>query len=264
MTRTLYLVPSGHEVGLTSIALGLVRALDKRGTRVAFYKPIGQAAAEDAGPERSTYFVRHTSSIEPAEPIALDEAEGLMAAGRSDELLERVMRGYHASSTGADVVVVEGLVDSQESSGESELNRELVRTLSAEVILAAALGDLPLAELEVRLERAASRYGGFSPGHVIGTILNRVRTEGPSRPSLYGSVGTPARSLDPVRFDVLGVIPENPELLACRTVDIARHLHADIIHEGEIMERRVRRISLLARTIPNLLDEVSAGTLLVT
>ncbi len=264
MTRTLYLVPSGHEVGLTSIALGLVRALDKRGTRVAFYKPIGQAAAEDAGPERSTYFVRHTSSLEPAEPIALDEAEGLLAAGRSDELLERVMRGYHASSAGADVVVVEGLIDSQESSGESELNRELVRTLSAEVILAAALGDLPSTELEIRLERAASRYGGFSPGHVIGTILNRVRTEGPSRPSLYGSVGKPQNSLDPARFDVLGVIPENPELRACRTIDIARHLHADIVHEGEIMERRVRRISLLARTIPNLLDEVSAGTLLVT
>jgi phosphate acetyltransferase len=264
MSRTLYLVPSGHEVGLTSLALGLVRALDKRGTRVAFYKPVGQAAAEDAGPERSTYFVRHTSSLEPAEPIALDEAEGLLADGRSDELLERVMRGYHASSAGADVVVVEGLVDSQESSGERELNHELVRTLSAEVILAAAPCDLPPAELEIRLERAASRYGGFSAGHVIGTILNRVRTEGPSRPSLYGSVGKPARSLDPARFDVLGVIPENPELLACRTLDIARHLHADVVHAGEIRERRVRRISLLARTIPNLLDEVSAGTLLVT
>jgi phosphate acetyltransferase len=264
MPRTLYLVSSGHEVGLTSVALGLVRALDKRGTRVAFYKPIGQASAEDAGPERSSYFVRHTTSLKPAVPVPLAEAERLVALGRMDELLERVMRGYHESIDRADVVVVEGLVDTQESSGESELNRELVRTLSAEVILAAALGSSTIEELEERLERVASRYGGFRPGHVIGTIVNRVRTEGPSRPSLYGDVGTPTGTPDRSRFNVLGVIPESPELLACRTVDIARHLNARVINEGELMQRRVRRISLLARTIPNLVDEVTAGSLLVT
>jgi phosphate acetyltransferase len=264
MPRTLYLVPSGHEVGLTSIALGLVRALDKRGTRVAFYKPIGQAAAEDEGPERSTYFVRHTSSLKPAAPIALTEAERLLAAGGLDELLDRVMRGYHESATGADVVVVEGLVDTHESSSEAELNRELVRTLSAEVILAAAPGGLASAELELQLERAASRYGGFRPGHVVGTIVNRVRSEGRNRPSLYGAVGTPSVALDRARFNVLGVIPENPALSACRTIDIARHLGAEFVNEGEITKRRVRRISLLARTIPNLVDEISAGTLLVT
>ena len=42
MPHTLYLVPSGPGAGLTSIALGLVRALDNRGIRVAFLKPIGQ------------------------------------------------------------------------------------------------------------------------------------------------------------------------------------------------------------------------------
>jgi phosphate acetyltransferase len=264
MPRTLYLVPSGHQVGLTSVALGLVRALDKRGTRVAFYKPIGQAAAADAGPERSTYFVRHTSSLKPTVPVALAEAERLIATDRTDELMERVLRGYHESAAGADVVVVEGLVDTHESTGETELNRELVRTLSAEVILAAAPGALSVAELEAQLERVASRYGGFQPGHVVGTIVNRVESKGPSRPSLYGDVGKPAFGLDPSRFKVLGVIPENPELSACRTIDIARHLGASIVHEGELMQRRVRRISLLARTIPNLVDELRAGTLLVT
>ena len=52
MPHTLYLAPSGAKVGLTSIALGLVRALDNRGVRVAFCKPIGQSSGKSAGAER--------------------------------------------------------------------------------------------------------------------------------------------------------------------------------------------------------------------
>ena len=33
---TLFLAPSGSDVGLTTMTLGLVRALDVRGVRVAF------------------------------------------------------------------------------------------------------------------------------------------------------------------------------------------------------------------------------------
>ena len=48
MPHTLYLTPSGSGVGLTSLALGLVLALDKRGVRVAFCKPIGQREGKDS------------------------------------------------------------------------------------------------------------------------------------------------------------------------------------------------------------------------
>jgi phosphate acetyltransferase len=267
MPHTLYLVPSGHGVGLTSIALGLVRALDKHGIRVAFFKPIGQHDHGDRGPERSTHFVRKTSSLTPAAPIPLEEAEALFASGRSDELFARVMRGYHESIGSADVVVVEGLVDAHDTSGEGELNRELVRTLSAEVIVAGSLGKTPMGEFEARTERTASRYGGFGPGRVIATIVNRVpRPEGsrPSRPSLAPGMAKVKPPISRADFNVIGAVPENPELTACRTIDIARHLRASIVHEGEISQRRVKRITLLARTIPNLIDELGAGALLVT
>jgi phosphate acetyltransferase len=265
MPHTLYLVPSGHGVGLTSVALGVVRALDRRGVRVAFYKPIGQHASHDTGPEHSTTFVRKTSALTPAAPIPFDDAERLLASGRTDELFERVMRGFHESLANADVAVIEGLVDAQDTSGEAELNRELVRTLSAEVILVGALGDTPLAEFEERLERTASRYGGFGAGRVVGTIVNRVPVpERSSRTSIFPTLPTPKSPLTRAEFNVIGVVPQNPELMACRTMDIARHLGAKVIHEGEIAHRRVRRITLLARTVPNLIDEFSAGALLVT
>jgi phosphate acetyltransferase len=265
MPHTLFLVPSGHGVGLTSIALGLVRALDRRGVRVAFYKPIGQTTGRDTGPERSTTFVKKTSALSPAAPLPFVDAERLVASGRTDELFDRVMRGFHESLGGADVVVVEGLVDAQETAGEAELNRELVRTLSAEVLLVGALGETPVAEFEARLERTAQSYGGFGVGRVVGTIVNRVPLpERSSRTSLFPTLPTSKSPLTRADFNVIGVVPENPELMACRTSDIARHLGAKVIHAGEMALRRVRRITLLARTIPNLVDEFGAGALLVT
>ncbi|HEX2669697.1 MAG TPA: AAA family ATPase, partial [Polyangiaceae bacterium] len=135
MPHTLYLVPSGGGVGLTSVALGLVRALDNRGTRVAFFKPIAQLNGNDPGPERSTHFIRHGGSLTPTVPLPLEEAARLILSRRSDELFERVLRDFHASAGDADVVVVEGLAHTPDALGEGNLNRELVRTLSAEVIL---------------------------------------------------------------------------------------------------------------------------------
>ncbi len=58
MKHTFFLAPAGTGVGLTTVALGLVNALDRRGVRVAFFKPIAQASEGDSGPERSTLFIR--------------------------------------------------------------------------------------------------------------------------------------------------------------------------------------------------------------
>jgi len=265
MPHTLYLVPSGSGVGLTSVALGLVRALDNRGTRVAFFKPIAESVGHDRGPERSTHFIRHTSALKPTTPIPLEEAARLILARRSDELSEHVLRDFHASAGDADVVVVEGLAHTHDALDEGSLNRELVRMLSAEVILVGSLGATPLAEFESHLEIAARQYGGFGAGRVIGCFLNRVpMRDQRTRVSGYAELGAAPLVLSKPEFNVIGWIPENPELSARRTIDIARQLGAEIVHEGEIQTRRAKKITLLARTVPNLVDTLVAGSILVT
>jgi BioD-like N-terminal domain of phosphotransacetylase len=71
MKHAFFLRPAGTGVGLTTVALGLVNALDRRGVRVAFFKPIAQASEGDSGPERSTLFIRKTTTLKPADPIPL-------------------------------------------------------------------------------------------------------------------------------------------------------------------------------------------------
>ena len=254
-------------MGLTSLALGLVRALDNRGIRVAFFKPIGQPVGHDTGPERSTYFIRRLSPLSPATPISLEEAGRMILARRTDDLLERVMRDFHASAGNADVVVVEGLAEMQDSLSASELNLQLVQTLSAQVIMAGSLGKTPVAEFEARLELSANPYGGFGGGRVIGCLVNRVpiphAKDGPVRTGLVPEVSR-ASLLSRPGLNVIGAVPENPELTACRTIDLAEHLQAEIVHEGEITTRRVKKVTVLANTVPNLLGALTPGSVLIT
>jgi phosphate acetyltransferase len=265
MAHIFYLTPSGSSVGLTSVAIGLVHALDKRGIRVAFYKPVGQPLARDTGPERSTHFIASTTSLRPVTPIPLEEAERLISSQRTEELLERVIGDFQTSAGDADVVIVEGLVHTPDSPIEDELNLQLIKALSAEVIVVGALRAGHVAEFESRLSLTAEHYGGLARGRVIGCIANRVPNEAGLTPpklrlQLASSIGIVGR----YGFNLIGAIPDNGELSAFRTIDAAHHLRAKIIHEGELQTRRVRRFALLARTVPNLIDSLMPGSVFVT
>ena len=162
MPPVYYLAPSGSSVGLTSVALGLVHALDERGIRVAFFKPIGQG--HHGEPDRSTHFIACKTSLQPQAPIPLPEAERWLSEKRGQELLERVLTDFQRIAADADVVIVEGLVETVDSAIEDRLNLQLVKTLNAEVILVGSLQDGENAALEARLRLTAEHYGGLERG----------------------------------------------------------------------------------------------------
>ena len=264
---TLFLAPVGSGVGLTTLALGLVRALDVRGVRIAFFKPIGQSFNHDEGPERSTHFIRATTHLSPAAPIPQEEAARLIASGAEEQLMERVVALFHESCAGADIAVVEGIVHSPDWPGAAGYNAALARTLNARVILAGRLkGDktADFADFEARMEFSIREFGGLKDGRVLGCLVNHTPE----------SLGEPLEEIRTVlmercplfqrsNFPIIGTVPEHFELSAPRTIDIARHLHATVINEGEISTRRVRDFTLLARTVPNMLGAFKPGNILV-
>jgi len=265
MAHILFIAPVGSGCGLTSISLGLFRAFDNHGIRVAFYKPIGQPTTADLGPERSTHFIKATTALRPADPIPLEEAERLIGTGHQEELLERIVRAFHQSAGSADVVVVEGLIPHANSSYTSELNLHVARTLSAEIILACSAADATPAEVEERIEIAAQQFGGFSKTGVIGCIINRIASATRLSPQELREDWTREICLqNPKHCRIIASIPQKPELTACRTIDICRYLDAKILNEGEIFTRRAKKISLIARTVPNTIHTFVPGAILIT
>ena len=70
MSRTIILIPISAGVGLTSVSLGLLQALEQKGAKIGFMKPISQPNTDEDKLDRTTAIVRTTStSIETAESI---------------------------------------------------------------------------------------------------------------------------------------------------------------------------------------------------
>ncbi len=261
MKHVFFLAPAGRGQGLTTVALGLVEALDRRGVRVAFYKPISESVEEDPDPERSTHFLRALTTLTPAEPLPLLQVAKLVSDGRLDEVLLKVIEAYQDSTKGADMVVVEGLPPSPDDSYRGALNQALVKALNGQLILVAAMDEKSVAELDDQIESAANIFGGIEK--IIGLIVNRYpQTE--SAEDLVADYPNRSRLFRRGSFHLVGAVPHNGALRFCRSVDVQRHLHATVLNAGEMETRRVKSTTILARTVPNLLHYFTPGAVLAT
>jgi phosphate acetyltransferase len=263
MKHAFFLAPAGSGVGLTTVTLGLVNALDRRGVRVAFFKPIAQSTEGDSGPERSTHFIRATTTLTPADPIPHNTAIKMIAEQGMDQLMGSVIAAYDASTTSADVVVVEGLLPASGDSYLGVVNNELVKTLNAQVILVASRADKTIGQLDDQIEYAANAFGGLEK--ILGAIINRYPADkSQTTKTLMDTLRSESRLFSRRQLESIGAVTDSPELTYCRTIDIQRHLNAEVMNAGEMESRRVKMTHLLARTVPNLLHTFAPGAFLLT
>jgi phosphate acetyltransferase len=282
MTHSFYLAPVGMGTGLTSACLGLVRALDRLGVRVAFLKPVAQSFGNDCV-ERSNQLINATIGLQPIAPLSLQYAKQLLAKGDTDRLLEEIVKIYQQSAETADVVVIEGLVPVNGENYIDKINQQIAQALNSDVVLVAAQNGKPLSDLNQQIEMTARLFGGLGTQthpnrQLLGCILNKVGAptkeeqqipssdDGQLEEFIAPDVASMRQHMQVFNnkgFQLLGTIRWNPELIAPRTLDVANHLQATIINEGAITQRRVKAISMCARTVAHMTHTLKAGTLLM-
>ncbi|WP_445772942.1 phosphate acetyltransferase [Shewanella sp.] len=278
MSRNIMLIPIGIGVGLTSLSLGMVRALERKGVKVQFFKPIAQIRSGDTGPERSTTILSTSPTVNPLEPYSMDHAEALIRSEQQDVLMEQIIARAAECASNTETLIIEGLVPTLIHPFADDINYEIAKALDADVIFIATPGvDTPNGLMN-RLEIAFNSWGGHKNKRLIGAIINKIGApvdeEGRTRPDLSdvfdekqanasdssGMFQLPGKS--PLR--ILGSVPYNLELISPRASDLAKHLNAKIINAGEMHTRRMRRVTFCARSIPNMLMHFKANSLLVT
>ncbi len=257
--QTYFLAPSGFGVGLTSISLGMVGALERVGLRVGFFKPVAQPQPGDHGPERSSELIARTHGLHSPAPVSLSHVERMLGEGQLNDLLEEFIGLFQDAARDKDVVIVEGLVPTAYTSYAARINLHLAKSLDAEVILVTAPEDEGISELSDRLEIQAQMFGGPQEGSLLGVILNKVRDEQISA-ALHDHSPLFRRS----DFRLLGSIPWLDQLNAPRTRDIADLLGARVINAGDYEQRRMQRIVLCARAVANTVQLLKPGVLVVT
>ncbi len=277
MPRTLLVAPAGRQVGLTTVCLGLVRALDREGVRVAFVKPIAER-----GEDRSTALVKLGARLDPPEPISREEADGLLAAGDDQTLMEKVVALCARAAEGADVLVVEGMAPEPGMVHSTRIDALMLRALDAELVLVASpRGEKP-AELAHAVAIAAHGYGALGGGKTVSCILNRVTASAtPARNGAQAAVAREtsgseedlgaaeitafAAALKAEKLRPVAIVPSRWELAAPRVKDLAAALGARVLNAGELDRRRFRRVRVCAMTVTNAMRAImSPGTLIIT
>ncbi|QZN94445.1 phosphate acetyltransferase [Symbiopectobacterium purcellii] len=278
MSRTIMLIPTGTSVGLTSVSLGVIRSMEQKGVRLSVFKPIAQPRSGDNTPDQTTTIIRANSAITAAEPLKMSHVEALLSSNQQDVLMEEIIANYHENTKDAEVVLVEGLVPTRKHQFANALNYEIAKTLNAEIVFVIALGNDSPDQLKERIELARSSFGGSKNKNITGVIINKLNApvdeQGRTRPDLSeifdDSSKADVPNVDPKQLfansplPVLGCVPWSFDLIATRAIDMAKHLNARIINEGEIQTRRVKTVTFCARSIPHMLEHFRPGSLLVT
>jgi phosphate acetyltransferase len=172
--------PTGAGVGLTSVCLGLLRALDRRGIDVGYVKPLAQPHP-DGAPDQSAELVRSLTSLRPPEPLGAIRVEELLGVGDLDSVLEEAVGRWQSQDQTHDVVVVEGLNPGPTQIYSSRVNQALAKALDADVVLvgtwvhSADQSDEQIADhLAEGLSISARPYTSGEYVRVVGCAVTRV------------------------------------------------------------------------------------------
>ncbi|CDG88370.1 phosphate acetyltransferase [Xenorhabdus bovienii] len=277
MSRIIMLIPTGTSVGLTSVSLGVIRSMERKGVRLSVFKPIAQPR-HTGSQDQTTSIIRSHSSMHAAEPLDMAHVESLLTTNQKDVLMEEIVARYHANTKDAEVVLIEGLVPTRKHPFAQSLNYEIAKTLNAEIVFVTALGTHSPEQLKEQIELSRAEYGGIKNQNIIGVIVNKLNApvdeQGRTRPDLSEIFDEASKAtvayIDPKTvfknspLPILGCIPWSFDLIATRAIDMAKHLKADIINEGAIQSRRIKSVTFCARSIPNMLEYFRPGSLLVT
>ena len=280
MRTTVLVAPAGRGVGLTTACLGIVRALDREGIRVAFAKPVANREPDHTIPLLSlgAHF-----AIPPAVPRG--EAEGLLASGDDQTLMERVVAIADQAGEDVDVLIVQGMHPEMGMVHSARVNALMLKALDAELVLVAAPSDQTAAEVAETIAIAARGYGALSDGRAVGAILNRVcdRKGAPAEAEVdsfgpsSGGCGACAptglseeclkehrAALEAEGIRPIAIVPCNADLMSPRVKDIGDALRAQFLYTGEAASRRVRDVAICAMTVPNAMKAMKPGTLVLT
>ncbi|MFY0701068.1 MAG: phosphate acetyltransferase [Bermanella sp.] len=272
--HTFFIAPTEMGTGLTSITLGLIRALDQLGLKVGICKPI--ASAEEDKEHRAIDLITLASGFAPPKAISLQKAQKMVSSGQQDRLMEEVIGMHRKVREAVDIVIFEGIEPDRSEPFTARLNVEMAKTLDAEIILVTAPQSRSMGELTEHLNIAKGLFGGDKNRNLLGCIINKVNAPKKTNTPLKANMpvaeeaiqsvlqDSPYKKLETEQFKILGLIPWDASLIAPRTLDIARYLQASIINDKGLESARVKRISLCARTVKNMVSDLQPGTLVVT
>lgn len=250
MKHTLLMVPIGLGVGLTTVSMGLLHAIESHGVSVTYLNPFNGGG------------------------LSIEAVERLLSQGKEDVILESIIRQVEAASVKDGILVIQGIISTQLRPYAPTLNNEISKALDAEVVFVITPGGKSPLELKEQIEIAAKPYGGIHSPRLIGCMINKVGAPvdkyGNARIDLFDlpedleEETAFCKIFQGPTFKVLGCFPWKRELMAPRVSDVATYLQAEIVSKGKPEEHRVQFFVMAGATIENMSHILKSHVMIIT
>ncbi|WP_433792003.1 phosphate acetyltransferase [Actinoplanes sp. CA-252034] len=258
VARSVYVAGLGPSVGKGTVALGIVELLSRQVAKVAVFRPLVSASGRD--PLLDVLRSRYPGpvGVEDSFGVTLAEAGALVADGRREELIGRIVERYREVERRSSAVVVVGsdFTDKPEEGGE-ELPRELafnarLATEFGSVVVPVVSGEGRSADSLAAATRSAYHSLVDLGATVVAVIANRVP---------HGIAGGVQEGL-PVPF---WAVPEVAAIAAPTVGEVAAALDATVLAgSAGALERDVLDYVVGAGHVPTVLGALTDGALLIT
>ncbi len=255
--QVFFLAPLTGESGLTSMALGLARALSRDHVKVGYVKPIVQPTSAGRA-DLSTHFARSLLHLDVPDPLPFEVAEHRVRTGGLDDLLEDLVATVETAGAGCDAVVVEGLIPDAGLQIASRLNAAMARALSASLVPVVAGDGNGEAALAAMVDLAVRQFAeSDDPPPLAGVLVNHV----------HATAGTPLFGVlhgMNSEMPLLGDVPYEPALAALRLQDVRDALGLGVEQEGALPRTRVLDFVIAGRGVEGLIDRLRPGALVLS
>ncbi|MBK4765059.1 MAG: phosphate acetyltransferase [Pantoea sp. Brub] len=275
MPRTIILIPTNNNVGLTTITIGVIRSMERKGIRVNFFKPIEQSYVDINSLNQTSTIILKKQSIPINQPLNKKYVKFLLSNNKYDILMEKIIAKYHSSKNTAEVILIEGLMPTNQLA--IFLNYEIAKVLNAEIILILTPKNDTLLEINEQLKLVQNIFSNKENKNIIGVIVNKINAPIDVQNNIHYFFSNKLKSslkllntnnnlplFHNSSVPIIASIPWNFDLIAARAIDMYNHLNAVLINEGELKTRRIKSITFCSYSLPNMLKYFHKGSLLVT
>lgn len=262
-TSRVFVAATRQNDGKTTVALGLIGALQRFYQRVGYIKPVGQRFVSiDANKIDEDTVLMHSvfaldSPLVDMSPIAVegDFTKRYLETFDHGTLVSRLQSAFDRVAWEKDFVLCEGSGHAGVGSVFDLSNAQVAHQLGAKVIIVTQ-GGIGRPIDEVALNQALFEKAKVP---IIGVILNKVLPHKLEHVTKFARRGLERRGLQ-----LLGVIPHQPIL--CRpSIDLLREeLAAELLNDSAGLDTLVEEVVVGAMSAKNAVKHLGPGVLMIT
>ncbi|ALB02117.1 phosphate acetyltransferase [Francisella persica ATCC VR-331] len=262
MKKSIFILPTSKHTGLCLLASSMVYALQQKGLKVCSFHPI--------------YDMQ----------MSIENIQEYLLNNRVKDYVEVVLNKFYKKSQDFDFIIISGLFRQGNNAHKlyainaivDELNTEIIKALSSEVIITSYHGNKPLIDINDELDYAMCSLPKQT--NIIGAIITKLNKpyEDDGRISFsltdedISSEQQHQVTIDMLRelpvfaqkgLSLIGVVEWQHEKTSPRILDIKNILKLNLISRVSL-EARVDRVMMCSRGVDNFINDLTPNSLVIT